>query len=92
MLPALGVFLMTRRNGSGLTRGASVRIEDTPLVSRGIRANGRRLFHVSLHGAQFYDLLHLLEEFARRGGPYGEIRDCVLWSEKIRAQLCAQGF
>ena len=83
---------MSSRDGNGLTRGASVRIEETPLVSRGIRANRHRLFHVSLHGAEFYDLLHLLEEFARRGGVYGEIRDCVLWSEKIRAQLHAQGF
>lgn len=83
---------MAKGNGNGKARGASVVIEETPLASAGIKVNRHRLFHVSMHGTEFYDLLHLLESFAARGGAYCEIRDCVLWNEKIRAQLHAQGF
>ena len=66
--------------------------EDSGLVTRGIRANGKKVFAVSLTGKEWYSLVSLLQDRAVAETDYVEVRASVLWVEKIRLQLAAQGF
>lgn len=66
--------------------------EDSPLVTRGVRANARKHLTVTLSGREFYSLLQLLEEYAVSAEDYSHVRALVLWDEKIRQQLAGQGF
>lgn len=66
--------------------------EDSPLVTRGVRANAGKHLTITFSGRGYYSLLPLLEEYAVSAEDYTHVRALVLWDEKIRQQLAAQGF
>lgn len=66
--------------------------DDEYCQTAGVRRNGNRFFKVQLTGKEFYSLLLTLEENAKKSTDYTEIRALVIWTEKIREQLRAQGW
>lgn len=66
--------------------------DDAYLQSAGLRRNAQRHFKVELVGLEFYSLLGTLEKAAEKSDKYTNIRAFVIWTEKIREQLRAQGF
>lgn len=71
---------------------ASWSLGEDSLATAGIRANRKRGFHIALTGEQLYWLLAGLERVALRSESYPEVRNCVCFAERIRAQAKAQGF
>lgn len=67
-------------------------VQESPLATRGIRVNRKKPFSITLSGKEWYSLLTLLEDDAVSHSNYLEVRALVLWVEKIRLQLEAQGF
>jgi hypothetical protein len=62
------------------------------LRSNGIKANGKREFHVKLSGKKVYALLQLLEDVALHSQVYLDVRTAVMLAEEVRQQTKAQGF
>lgn len=53
---------------------------------------GPRMFTVTMSGKELYGLLSLLEHLAVSEESYLRVRECVLYSERIRQQVTEQGW
>jgi hypothetical protein len=61
--------------------------------TKGIRANGNKLFAIPLYGSEIYALRSFLEEQARLNTEdYATVRKCVLLAETLRVRAKEQGF
>jgi hypothetical protein len=62
------------------------------LVTRGIKANGKKKFKIELEGEVYYDLLKRLDKEALETDSIMDLRECMHLADRIMEQLRAQGF
>ena len=89
---ASGALAEVAADSEALAEPSSWSLGEDSVATAGIRANRKRGFQIALTGEQLYWLLAGLERVALRSENYPEVRNAVLFAERIRAQAKAQGF
>lgn len=62
------------------------------LVTKGMRANDKRLFRLPVYGKELYDGLAFLDAIAERSTNVNDVRRAVLFAEMLRERARAEGF